>query len=175
MITDEIREMYTKRLREHIDAVREAGLRIGVRDDLLAIHDESKWGALEFNAYAKHFCGGGAPEEFSVAWLHHIHNNQHHWQHWIFPDNFTPKGSAVVENGVVEMPRHYALEMVADWMGASKAYTGSWDMTDWFCKNAPHIRLHSKTKMYVVEILHDSNMSDVIHPDVVWEGAFSSE
>ena len=181
MISDFVRETYEKKLREHIAYVVEAGRRIGVSEKQLAIHDRSKWSTEEFEAYAKYFCSGAnespldssnVSDEFALAWLHHIHHNPHHWQHWIFPDRYTPKGS-LIENGVIEMPKHYAREMVADWMGASKAYTGSWDMTDWFCKNAGRIRLHSKTASYIVEILTGSDMSDVIHPDVVHVGAFA--
>lgn len=180
-IGKEVQTEYTIRLQDHIKYVREAGERIGVRGELLNIHDNSKWWEPEFEAYAKYFCSGvdkspvdadSVSDEFSVAWLHHIHHNPHHWQHWIFSDGYTPKGSTV-ENGVVQMPEHYALEMIADWMGASRTYTGSWDMTDWLHKNMSRIRVHSKTADYLRDVL--GSMADVVHPDVVNGGRFAQE
>jgi hypothetical protein len=58
-----------------------------------------------------------------------------------------------IENGVLPMPENFALEMIADWMGAGKSYTGSEDMTDWLIKNLPRITLHSKTFSYVKNVL----------------------
>ncbi len=182
-VNKEAKTAYIDKLLSHIRFVQEAGRRIGVEETLLRIHDESKWSAAEFNAYAMYFCSGvdkspvdadSISDEFAAAWLHHIHHNPHHWQHWIFPDGYSPKDSSV-ENGVVKMPERYALEMVADWLGASKAYTGSWDITDWFSKNVGRIRVHSATAEYLRIVLGSANMSDIIHPDVVYGCAFSGE
>jgi hypothetical protein len=148
-------------LMKHITAVQEAGRLIGVPEVQLLIHDNSKFSDEEFPAYARHFHGGGDPDGFARAWLHHMNHNPHHWQHWMFPDGFTPKGSDV-ENGVVEMPQNYALEMVADWMGASMAYTGSWDMTEWLKKNMPKIKVHSKTAVYLRKVLADLGYTEVL-------------
>lgn len=147
-----IAEKYIATLTDHITYVIEAGRNIGVPMDQLWIHDDSKWTADEFPGYALHFQGGGAPDAFASAWLHHIHHNPHHWNYWLFADGYSPKGSQV-ESGAVEMPEKYALEMIADWMGAGRAYTGSWDMTDWLLENIPRIRLHSKTALYVMSML----------------------
>jgi hypothetical protein len=151
----EVVDAYTESLNKHIAYVQEAGRKLGVPENLLECHDASKWRFPEFPGYAMHFHGGGAPDAFAIAWIHHIHHNPHHWQHWVFPDNFTPKGSKEVENGVLQMPEVYALEMVADWMGSSMAYTGSWDMTKWLHKNLHKVKLHSRTATYVREVLDD--------------------
>ena len=151
-VSQEVINVFDESLRLHIQSVQNAGRILGVPEEQLLRHDLSKWSNEEFHAYAQHFHGGGCPNEFAIAWLHHIHYNEHHWQHWIFPDGYSPKDSNV-ENGVIEMPEHFALEMIADWMGASYAYTQSWDMTDWLVKNIPRIRLHSKTQEYVYHIL----------------------
>lgn len=164
-----VAEAYAESLRQHIAYVQEAGRKLGIEEQQLAVHDASKWTAAEFPGYAQHFQGGGAPNEFSRAWLHHIHHNPHHWQHWIFPDGFTPKESDV-ENGAVQMPARFALEMIADWMGASRAYTGSWDMIDWLWKNIPKIRLHSNTAEYVRVVLDHEG-----YADVVWASKFAHE
>ena len=153
---------YLASLGKHIRYVREAGAKLGVSERLLLKHDESKFTIVEFFGYAKHFHGDGDPEGFAEAWLHHIHHNEHHWQHWIFPDGYTPDG-ADVENGVIAMPQAYALEMVADWMGASKAYTDSWDMTDWLQKNMMRIRLHSRTAEFVRQVLSSLGYFDLVY------------
>lgn len=135
---------YIESLNAHIKAVQEAGEKLNVPKRLLFHHDASKWSNEEFPHYARQFCGDkGDPESFEKAWLHHIHENPHHWQHWIIPD--TQK--------VLKMPKEYALEMVADWMGSSYVYTGSWDMTDWLDKNHSKITLHPETSHYVGTIL----------------------
>lgn len=145
----------------HISCVQEAGVKLGVPEYQLENHDLSKFTSNEFAAYAKHFQGGGAPDEFSLAWLHHLHFNEHHWQYFIFPDGFSLKGSQV-EAGVMPMPEYFALEMVADWQGASKAYTGSEDMTEWLWKNIPRISLHSTTAKFVRNTLRGLGYDDVL-------------
>ena len=156
-----VREFKTS-LKSHIEAVQEAGAKLGVDSAQLYTHDLSKYSNEEFMGYALHFHGGGAPDKFARAWLHHIHYNAHHSLHWIFPDGHTPKDSEVV-NGLVRMPERYALEMVADWMGASKTYTGDWDMTEWLTGHIPKIRVHPKTADFLVEILDGLGYADIVH------------
>ncbi len=163
-VDEAIAKKYIVTLEDHIKYVQEAGQKIGVNKDQLRKHDDSKWSEAEFPGYARHFQDGGAPDEFSKAWLHHIHFNPHHWQSWIFSDGYTPKGSKV-ENGMVEMPYHYILEMVADWMGAEMTYGGSWDMSDWLIKNLPKIKVHSKTD----EALRKT-LDFLGYADIVWVG-----
>ena len=154
-------DAYLDSLVRHITCVREAGRQLGVDIGLLEFHDESKFSDMEFLAAVERFHGGDPnPDRYARAWLHHIHANPHHWQHWIFPDGFIPRGSSV-EAGVMEMPERYALEMVADWMGSSMAYTGSWDMTKWLADNMGRIRLHSKTAANVRHVLDMLGYADV--------------
>jgi len=164
-----VAEAYAESLRKHIAFVQEAGRQLRVPEPQLAIHDQSKWTAGEFPGYALHFKGGGAPDQFAYAWLHHIHHNPHHWQHWIFADGYTPAGSQV-QNGAVEMPTRYVLEMIADWMGASRAYTGSFDMFAWLVSNFPKIRLHSNTAEYLRYELDRQG-----YADIVWTTKFAHE
>lgn len=154
---------YAESLRDHIRFVKEAGGMTGVDPQLLEKHDNSKWTLAEFPHYAKHFHGGGDPEGFSYAWLHHIHHNPHHWQHWIYPNGFKMDDSDVEDGGIVEMPFWFAKEMIADWMGASMAYTGSWDMIDWLAKNIPKIRVHSSTASFLRGELDALGYADVVH------------
>lgn len=173
---------YVESLIQHITLVREAGEKLGVEPELLIVHDRSKFDHEEFPHYANRFHvgigespldaankAGNVSDNFARAWLHHIHHNPHHWQHWMFADGFTPKGSSV-ENGIVQMPGNYALEMIADWMGASMVYTGDWDMREWLLKNVGRIRLHSRTAAYVGEVL-----AWLGYEDVVRERPFGSE
>lgn len=51
-------------------------------------HDESKYTALEYPFYENYFYGDNPAdpqvvEAFEQAWLHHIRQNPHHWQHWV--------------------------------------------------------------------------------------------
>lgn len=156
-ITQEVAQAFLQSVCDHIMYVRIAGRELRVDEHQLRWHDHTKLGVEEFPYYARQFHGDKAdPNGFAEAWLHHIHHGEHHWQHWIFPDGFTPKGSTV-ENGVLRMDEKWLREMVADWMGASMAYTGSWDMTDWLKSNLPKIKLHSASWPTLKGILRDSN------------------
>lgn len=160
-LPEDVLEAFYNTLIIHISCVQEAGQTLGLPEYQLAVHDITKFTGDEFFAYAMHFQGGGAPDEFALAWLHHIHHNPHHWQYWMFADGYSPKGSQV-EAGTIEMPQHFALEMVADWIGASKAYTGSDDMSDWLWKNIPRISLHSKTAEFVRATLRGLGYDDML-------------
>lgn len=159
-VTVEQVESYLLSLFAHVEYVRDAGRKLGISDKQLAQHDTSKFTLHELPYYARNFHGDKQdPDGFARAWLHHIHHNPHHWQHWIFPDSFTPMGSDV-RSGVVEMPQEHAIEMVADWMGASMTYTGSWDMAEWLTKNTPEIRVHPKTATYLTGVLDSMGYMD---------------
>lgn len=156
-ITTDVAAAYLQSLCDHIMNVRLAGSMVGVSGHQLRWHDSTKFGVEEFPYYARNFHGDkGYIDGFARAWLHHIHCNEHHWQHWIFPDGFAPKGSTV-ENGVVWMDECWVKEMVADWMGANMTYQGTWDMSDWLTKNLPKIKLHSASWPTLKGILRDSD------------------
>lgn len=148
-VSEEVYTRYAESLKLHINCVIEAFVeQLGLDYGEIEYHDLSKWHPEEFPFYAKHFQGGGDPDGFSRAWLHHLHNNPHHWQYWMFPDNFSPKGSNVV-SGCLPMPPNFCLEMVADWMGASKAYTSNWNMSEWLKGNFHKVRLHPDSMYFV--------------------------
>ena len=150
---------YMNKVTEHIQFVIDAGRKLGVPDYQILYHDNSKFGAVEFTAYARHFYGGGNPKGLAYAYLHHLHHNPHHWEHWCFSSNFG-KGeddgeTSGTENGALEMPMLYVKEMVADWIGASLAYTGSDDMSRWLSDNVKQIRLNPRTAEAVSGILSE--------------------
>lgn len=159
-VPEPVAKAYLTYVRDHIRLVREAGERLGVPDEQLQVHDVSKLSQAEFRGYALHFMGPGAPDLFAEAFLHHVHFNAHHWQHWLFPDGFTPKGSTV-EAGALPMPMNYILEMAADWQAMSMGQTRSWDMTDWLSNNLGKMRLHSLTRARLGTVLQGLGYRDV--------------
>ena len=120
---------YLKKLMNHKWYVFVAGVKIGgIPIVTLLFHDISKFTRDEFMPYVNYNFGGDNEKEnqiaFDRAWNHHQKRNKHHWQYWLLIND---------EDGTypLDMPKVYIREMVADWMGASKAYTGSWCMVNW--------------------------------------------
>lgn len=131
-----------------------AGLWLGVPLWQLLIHDLSKFSPAEFGPYARRFGKGTAgslnhateAEEWQDAWHHHWTNNPHHWEFWLWHH----------EDGTHEaqpMPDHYTREMVADWCGAGRAYTGKWDIQEWYAQNSERIGLHPDTRAKVERLI----------------------
>lgn len=85
----------------------------------LLVHDLSKFSRAEWGPYVTQFYGDKATamkpdnvRSFNRAWLHHLHANPHHWQHWILHEDSGAQIVLVPEAcGVVN-------EMVADWLAA---------------------------------------------------------
>lgn len=141
---------------EHKWYVLIAGLKVGAPLWRLIIHDWSKFTPAEAPHYARQFYG--KPEDFSYkfakAWNHHIHCNPHHWEHWVCISGR--------DKGPLPMPVPLVLEMVADWMGASRAYSGKWPQSlytwDWWQKNWSKIELHPSTRATVIQILNEQGI-----------------
>ena len=125
---------YLKTLLAHKWFVFRGGLMVGkIPLWRLIVHDWSKFTPWEFGRYARSFCGnyGVSPvdrdaisADFAIAWLSHENKNPHHVGFW------TPRTGQF--HGIhLRMPDTFVREMVADLLGASRAYTGSWIMTDW--------------------------------------------
>ena len=88
---------------------------IGICDGIIQRHDESKSSAEEYGPYVDYFYGvrdSETDKRFNRAWLHHIQENPHHWQHWVLLQD---DGS----EECLDMPYWYAVEMVADWWSFS--------------------------------------------------------
>lgn len=161
-LSDRLYRDHKESLEAHIAYVQEAGAKLGLPYALLSVHDESKWDFEEFVPYAYKFAKKehhtdtlqDPDHAFSYAWHRHMRLNPHHWQYWMFPDGY---GAAGVIDGCLAMPEIYAKEMVADWLGASRAYTGSYDMSGWLDVNyhSGRIRLHPMTKNYVDNLLRE--------------------
>ena len=154
-VAPNIAEWYTARLQVHLECVWRAGVFLGVDRYQLSVHDQSKWSDEEFVPYALKFWheelhGTDAlnphDERFKRAMLRHQNENKHHWVHWVMI-----KRGGQLE--ALEMPECFAMEMVADWMGASMSWTESWDMTGWLSENWNGLTLHPNTRAYVGGIL----------------------
>ena len=86
------------------------------------MHDNSKFSLTEFIPSVKHFQGYRSPIEaekqqngYSLAWLHHMGHNPHHWEYWT---DFDGKGRVIA----VKIPYQYVVEMICDWIGAGMVY-----------------------------------------------------
>jgi hypothetical protein len=88
-------------------------------------HDKSKFDNEEFFAYRNKFFPVNnndldpdkIEEYFNIAWLHHIHNNPHHPNHWVLVEGDKIK--------IFDMPDIYIIEMLCDWMAMSKYYNST--------------------------------------------------
>ena len=117
-------------------------------------HDESKYTPDEYEAYDKYFYGGNRSyevvNEFNKAWLHHIHCNPHHWQHWVLLEDDPRSGEPYV---CIKMPVWYVLEMISDWWSFSWKKGDLWEIMDWYDKHKNTMKLHKDTRKLVEEIL----------------------
>ena len=111
-------------------------------------HDLSKFNPKEFLTSVKYYQGNRSPIEaekedkgYSLAWLHHFHNNPHHWSYWIDFDmnqNLTP----------YKIPYKYVIESICDMIGAGITYSRknkeiyNWNKPYEYYKN--HIRFNEE-------------------------------
>ena len=156
-------EEYKKYLANHIAGVKEAYEKYGMEmikclfpadepsviDDLYTTikytiiekHDSSKYENLEFSIYRQKFYPiEGEPkvdnDEFIMAWLHHIHNNPHHLEHWIAYVDCASNLSQSTKI-LVDMPNEYIIEMMCDWL--SMEANGNDSVEDYYNNNKSSI------------------------------------
>lgn len=111
--------------------VLQVGLKVGCPFWRLLVHDMSRYGPSELFAYGRQFFGDqGDALGFAYAWLHHQRTNRHHWEAWILVTGHTRGGYP--DGQPLPMPEGCWREMIADWIGASRAYEGRWPQdSDW--------------------------------------------
>lgn len=119
------------------------GRRIGCPLWRLLIHDYSKLYPWNLMSYGRQFYGlVDDPGGFAITWLRHQNTHDHHWEWWI-PRTGHDKSIHLYPDGKpLDMSNGAVLEMVADWCGASKRYTGQWPTRSsypWWRKNGPKI------------------------------------
>lgn len=125
--------------------------------DVTAFHDNSKLSPEEYDAYDKYFYGNNKSfsvvNDFNKAWLHHIHNNPHHWQHWVLleDDPRNPNNNYIC----IEMPRVYVLEMISDWWSFSWKVGNPYEIFNWYDDHKKTMKLHDNTRKLVESILSD--------------------
>lgn len=136
-----------------------AGLKTGAPIWRLIIHDWSKFTPSEAPHYGRQFFGGrGDPEGFAVAWLHHQNHNPHHWEYWISRSGHNRGTSNPVRH--IPMPLWAIREMVADWFGATRAYSGYWPTSwrdwEWLKDNLGSTvfpNIHASTRVRLMDVL----------------------
>jgi hypothetical protein len=138
-----------------------AGIRLGgIPIWRLLAHDLSKLSRAELRDYAQWFHGGGRNGRgFEYAWLHHQNRNAHHPEYWI-ERTILARENNLNTTTALSMPEVYIREMIADWMGASRAKTGSWDVRHWLISPSSHgasrfarMQFHDSTRVRIWEIL----------------------
>ena len=115
----------------------------------LNIHDLSKYSEEEYKAYDLYFYGTKTEKvkkDFDYAWLHHIHENPHHWQHWALVND--DEGTYALE-----MPKEFVYEMICDWWSFSYKTGNLYEIFDWYKAHSKKMILHENTRKLVEEIL----------------------
>lgn len=147
---NEAQKLYLEYLNAHVLNVYKAYTYLqdkGIVDCDLAIleHDESKFYDEEFRDYAEYFYGSG-DVDINHAWLNHIHENPHHWQHWILHND---DGSVEA----LEMPEKCIVEMICDWWSFGWGSGNLEEIFSFWEKNNQNMILHPKTRERVELIL----------------------
>lgn len=124
------------------------------------LHDLSKFSWVEFSESVKFYQGGksspivAAKKEqgYSKAWQHHKGRNPHHYEYWT--DKYDTSTIAL------KMPFKYVIEMIADYLGAGRAYQGkSFTLKgeyDWWKNKLEEFppKMHKDTQYFVSYILY---------------------
>lgn len=159
-------DSYPQYIQAHTNAVksafyylREAGVFSGISEKELEKaerkilkHDHSKFSDEEWDAYDAYFYGRSRSfevvEEFKRAWLHHIHENRHHWQHWVLiPEDPGEELTAL------EIPDCYIVEMVCDWASFGYMHGDVSEVTDWYDSHKKRIVMHPTSRRKIEDIL----------------------
>jgi hypothetical protein len=148
-------EKFSNLLVEHLTHFQSAAQLLDVPKGQIVTHDKSKWQDEEWLPCVRRF-GGGIKDvdEFNLAWLHHIHHNKHHPEHWAVIKTAYKYGGQDNNILFLPMPYEYVQEMIADWMAVQKTYADSWDMCDWLTKNWFLLPIHKDTRMDASGILY---------------------
>ena len=110
-------------------------------------HDASKLNPEEYEGYDQWFYGENLNREaFDLAWLHHIHNNPHHWQHWVLINDDDLSTA-------LEMDEVFVIEMISDWWSFSWKDGNLYEIFSWYDHHKDHMILHPNTRAMVESIL----------------------
>lgn len=115
------------------------------------VHDLSKFSLAEFPAYSSKFFSSSVERAnmkndiqkvFSYAWLHHQHNNKHHWNYWVVNQ---------YKKEAVPMPEKFILEMICDWRAMSSKFGDT--AQEFFESRYEKMVLHPETLARIEHIL----------------------
>ena len=112
------------------------------------VHDMSKFHPTEFWESVKYWTGTSSPiprcksdKGYSLAWQHHKGHNAHHYEYWV--DNLDQGGVPI------KMPWNDLLELVADYLGAGRAYSGpKFTLKGEYAWWQNQLKIGEKTKMH---------------------------
>ena len=111
-------------------------------------HDKSKYSDEEYEPYALYFNVDKDlyEKEFNYAWLHHIHANPHHWQHWMLQHE---------DEGLelMQIPEEYIYEMICDWLAFSVKAKKLNEIQKWYAEHRDGIQMNDKSRKIVEGIL----------------------
>ena len=134
-----------------------AGRKTGAPLWRLLIHDWTKFLPCELPHYQRQFFGkADNPSGFIQCWVHHQNSNPHHWEYWIPRTGHNRCDPPFPDNKPIDMPMWAVREMVADWLGAGRAYEGKWpDMQNWqwLQNNISKMRLAGSSKIRIRVVL----------------------
>lgn len=108
-------------------------------------HDITKFTSNEFHGYRKKFYPDKTESQneeaiegfFQKSWLHHIHSNDHHWNHWIV------SGDGII----LSMPFVCIFEMLLDWFAMALKFGDT--VEDFYNKNKESMLMHDETRKCV--------------------------
>ena len=133
----------------------------GELDEIIKIHDASKYLSIpdvdnyyelkcEFDAYSHYFYGKTKTEDtqinFDYAWLSHIHQNPHHWQHWVLEDEGNVRA--------LDMPYVFIIEMFCDHFSFSFKKQNLKEIFSWYEDHKDKMILSDKTRAAYERILY---------------------
>lgn len=122
-------------------------------------HDLSKFSPIEFFESARYYQGDKSPIDlckkvngYSKGWQHHKGRNPHHYEYWV--DNLDDGGKALI------MPKKYAKELIADYLGAGQAYMGKnfsylKEFNWWQEKRMKPMMMHPVMKAFITAVLSE--------------------
>ena len=132
-------------------------------------HDKSKYSLDEYNAYNNYFYGSNNKskkvlDDFNKAWLHHIHRNKHHWQHWCLITDDGDKTIKEYKPIGLDIPDDFIVEMICDWwafswqrhfeLNTNDPIAGLYEIFDWYDKHRNAIIFSTNTRKKVENFLH---------------------
>ncbi len=146
---------HLKTVNTHKKYVRKLCFKMGLYRQGIC-HDLSKYSPTELSI-AKYYSGTKSPHQncrdelgYSPSWIHHYHNNKHHYQYWQDQDE--------QDNNIpLKIPYNYVIEMFCDRVAACKAYNKEkYTLEDalkyYEAKTKGHNVLHKETE-FLLEIL----------------------